>query len=106
MILNMDWQSFGVMNINPSDTLFVRCPKPPTDEEFAKLQAMLPGTTIIFVSLDTDIAKLVTEYTVNISNDGTYASAAEHDAEMSSKAQEFNPVIGKVISEDTMEVTP
>lgn len=34
-----------------------------------------------------------------------YASADEHGAEISSKAQEFNPAIGKVISEDTMEVT-
>lgn len=54
----MKWQYFGVMKIEPGDTLFVRTPEPPSQAEADYLQSKLaPGVTVIFVAPDVDIAK-------------------------------------------------
>lgn len=62
MIHNMKWQYFGVMKIEPGDTLFVRTPEPPSQAEVDYLQSkLLPDAKVIFVAPDVDIAKLAAE---------------------------------------------
>lgn len=58
MITKMEWKSYGVLDIKPGDTLFIRIDEMPLTEHVRHLESILPGVNIIFVTVDVDITKL------------------------------------------------